>query len=458
MTVAVSTNASGPLSKSAPKVSTTMPGGRSANCSTPGPFCRLINVTPGIRPSGAKAFSGIERPLSIGASGLPCQAMPTRKVRAGNRLDQRSTRVGSAERYGISPAPCSGAQPRTNGTLINGRCRSKFGGCSPSGTMMAPQSRRCIRAPSRACTSRITLAPGHRSGEAGELDRVAETLLCVEQHPLARYVLPRPFRPIECSLTPLLCCSARFVFAPAIGERAEQQQQQPPVETMISIARAELECPVQTRQRLVQPLQLPKRLAAVVQRMRVVATDGQRPVIARQRLLKTIQLPQRDTAVVQRFGVVGPDRQCQVIARQRLLEALELPQYNAAVVERVSVFGPVRQRPIVARQRLVEALQLQKGNAAVVERLAIVGPDRQGSIVARQRLLEALAMPQYIAAAVERLGIVGSDRQRLVIAGQRFLEAAQFRQRIATIVERLGIVGPDRQRPLIACQSLLLAA
>src|SRR5271165_6870800 len=424
MTVAVSTNASGPLSKSAPKVSTTMPGGRSANCSTPGPFCRLINVTPGIRPSGAKAFSGIERPLSIGASGLPCQAMPTRKVRAGNRLDQRSTRVGSAERYGISPAPCSGAQPRTNGTLINGRCRSKFGGCSPSGTMMAPQSRRCIRAPSRACTSRITLAPGHRSGEAGELDRVAETLLCVEQHPLARYVLPRPFRPIECSLTPLLCCSARFVFAPAIGERAEQQQQQPPVETMISIARAELECPVLTRQRL----------------------------------LKTIQLPQRDTAVVQRFGVVGPDRQCQVIARQRLLEALELPQYNAAVVERVSVFGPVRQRPIVARQRLVEALQLQKGNAAVVERLAIVGPDRQGSIVARQRLLEALAMPQYIAAAVERLGIVGSDRQRLVIAGQRFLEAAQFRQRIATIVERLGIVGPDRQRPLIACQSLLLAA
>ena len=61
---AVSTNASGPASKSAPSVSTRIAGGRSESCSSPTPFCREMSLTPATSASGARA-SKRHRPGAI---------------------------------------------------------------------------------------------------------------------------------------------------------------------------------------------------------------------------------------------------------------------------------------------------------------------------------------------------------------------------------------------------------
>ena len=58
---AVSTKPSGPASKSSPSVSTRMPAGRSASCSTPSPTCSEISLTPGSRRAARKRRAATER-------------------------------------------------------------------------------------------------------------------------------------------------------------------------------------------------------------------------------------------------------------------------------------------------------------------------------------------------------------------------------------------------------------
>jgi hypothetical protein len=86
MIAAESRNASGPASKSAPSACTGMSRASGASCSTPSFFCRLISLTLGTLPNGAKARSGIERPLSIIATGFPCHTIPTQNGPAGSRF------------------------------------------------------------------------------------------------------------------------------------------------------------------------------------------------------------------------------------------------------------------------------------------------------------------------------------------------------------------------------------
>ena len=69
--------------------------------------------------------------------------------------------------------------------------------------------------------------------------------------------------------------------------------------------------------------------------LRIVGLVRDRLVVARQRVVEPLQLLQRKAAVVERLRLVGLHRQRAVVARQRLLEPLQLPQHIAAVVEGV---------------------------------------------------------------------------------------------------------------------------
>ena len=78
------------------------------NRSLPGPFCRLIRVTPGISPRGANISSGTDRHLSPLWMVLPCQAMPTRKVAvSASRSRQFWTSLGIATKVGNGAGMCS---------------------------------------------------------------------------------------------------------------------------------------------------------------------------------------------------------------------------------------------------------------------------------------------------------------------------------------------------------------
>ncbi len=94
---AVSRKESGPVSKSVPKVSSRMPGGRWASCASPEPFCRLKSRTPGIVDRVRNRASGKERPMSILAV-LPCQQMPILKPCGPMRRRHSSTRGRSTAR------------------------------------------------------------------------------------------------------------------------------------------------------------------------------------------------------------------------------------------------------------------------------------------------------------------------------------------------------------------------
>ena len=67
-------------------------------------------------------------------------------------------------------------------------------------------------------------------------------------------------------------------------------------------------------------------------------------IIARQRLLEPLELMQRNAAVVEGLRIVGFERERLVVARQRLVEPLQLLQRIAAVVEGIRIVGLERER------------------------------------------------------------------------------------------------------------------
>ena len=88
----------GPESKSSPSVSTFIPRGRPAICSSPKPFCSETSRTPASDASGAAAASGKERARSASGWGLPCQTMPILNPAAPIRSAHLAESAGSAAR------------------------------------------------------------------------------------------------------------------------------------------------------------------------------------------------------------------------------------------------------------------------------------------------------------------------------------------------------------------------
>lgn len=86
----------------APKATIACPAAGCKASSSPCPFCRLINVTPGTDQSGNKpARPGKERLLSFLCPELPFHINPTLSPAAGRRSRHCATRDGGACTYGM---------------------------------------------------------------------------------------------------------------------------------------------------------------------------------------------------------------------------------------------------------------------------------------------------------------------------------------------------------------------
>jgi hypothetical protein len=182
---------------------------------------------------------------------------------------------------------------------------------------------------------------GNERRIAHELQRVAETLLGVQQNGLTRERLcAEPLRGGEAAVLAGDIADQRacLVAAPAGAEIAERQ----------------------ARDRFDKP------------RLGEARPAAQRPLRAHHRLLRPVEPAQRHGAIGEKRGIRGRKRQRPVVGGERLGHAIEPQQRIAAIAERIEMIRIGGKRSVKARERLAGPAELQKRHAAAVEKLRVV--------------------------------------------------------------------------------------
>jgi hypothetical protein len=350
---AVSTNASGPASKSAPSVSTSIDGRRTESCSSPTPFCSEMSLTPATSASGAKAESGIERARSASGSGLPYDAdleasgadaaspqFPQRRL-GGEIGDRGRNRVEPCPECVRKAADCDLGVER----LIR---RRRIDEPHPGLRRQEPPH------PRRTGESRLDAGGGHERQIAKELDGVAETVIVEHQNALARPSRPPPgFEAGAEHLAKRLSPKpARLVSLESAIEVPERQHEA--AFARPSLATAERFGRLERRHRLGEAAETAQgqRPAAMGRRRR-----GRRrvcPAIGVERLLGTIELQKRVAEVDRRLGEIRAQRKRVASGFERLLEPAKLAQRSGAARPRVGVVRRERGRRFERAKRLVE--------------------------------------------------------------------------------------------------------
>ncbi len=122
-----------------------------------------------------------------------------------------------------------------------------------------------------------------------ELDGIAKALLAVEQDRLAGDIVrSAPERPRKSAL-PEFCdrsLAAPLIFDPSILEVAGDEARQALEKMRVGIVRPQRDRLIVTRQRLIEPLQVIQRNAAIGKRLGVIGPRGERQIVARQRFLE----------------------------------------------------------------------------------------------------------------------------------------------------------------------------
>ena len=260
---------------------------------------------------------------------------------------------------------------------------------------------------------------------AGELDRIAKTLLGVQQNGLSGDVIragPQRLHEIPLGAAMLLGLPPPFVLIEAAHKVAEQQAAQRLVIMSVGKIRPYGAHAFVTGQRLIEAPHILQSNAAIGERLEIIRPQRERTVVACERIIKSLERVQRIAAVVMRLGAVRHQRQRTIVVRQRVVEPLQGTQRTAAIDARVGKIRPQRERAVATRQRLLEPLQRVKRIAAVGMRLGEIGSQRKRAITARKRRLEALQLQQHGGAVGQRLDIIGPHGDRAVEARQGLFE------------------------------------
>ena len=212
---------------------------------------------------------------------------------------------------------------------------------------------------------------------AAKLNRIAKSLLGVQQHRLAcDVILTQPQRlrkhaPVGRHIGFL---PAPLIFSKAAGEIAPQQPHRRFVAMRNDIVRLQRERLRRTVQRLVIPIELFENFAAIAEHFGIEWPQRLQAVVARQRFGKPLEIMQRVAAIVDCVRIIRARGERQVVIRQRLGMPLHLVQNNAALGQQLRVSRPQRQRAAEIDQRFVMALEPRQRNTAVGQRLDKVRP------------------------------------------------------------------------------------
>ena len=161
-----------------------------------------------------------------------------------------------------------------------------------------------------------------------------------------------------------------------------------------------------------------------VERMRMMRLQPERLLVVRKRLLVVLEEPGGVAAVEQRIDVVALDRERLVVAGDRLLVALERQQGGGSVGDRLDMVGGERQRPVIARDRVLVTVEQAQRITAIAERLHVVGVERQRAVIGGDRIARAFEAIESGSETVVGVGGARMDLDRFGQEPQRLVQLA----------------------------------
>src|SRR6202011_351938 len=183
----------------------------------------------------------------------------------------------------------------------------------------------------------LAAAGGNQRQVAQELNRVAETLLGMQQDGLAVERLAAPLRLFEIARLQVADAPARLVFLPAGGEVAAQEVQHALAGERHAVAGIERTGAAEARERLVHAAHVLEREAEVEVRDGEARGERDRPAAGGLRFFRAADGAQRVGEIGMGLRVAGPQlgRAAEVFGR--FLEPALLAQRRAQVVVRLDV-------------------------------------------------------------------------------------------------------------------------
>ena len=206
-------------------------------------------------------------------------------------------------RYGALEGIVSSRVLNASGRLGRGHWKSKSGRGSPLAITCVVPARPVISSQSGSLDLHHDACVARRDQRhvTAELNGIAESLLAVEQDRLAGdIVLPKPER-----LRKFVRWDSRggslaapLIFDPSTLEVAGDEARQALEKMRVGMVRTQRNRSIVTRQRLIEPLQVVQRNAAIGQRLGPIRPRGKRGIVARQCLLEPSEFTQGDAALL----------------------------------------------------------------------------------------------------------------------------------------------------------------
>ena len=288
-----------------------------------------------------------------------------------------------------------------------------------------------MSAVSSLCTSSTILAPdaARQRHVARELDGVAQTLLGVQQHGLARQrILAEPQRPAAALLRRHAASPpARLVFLKASPIIAEREQRQRLAEMDVRVVLAQRVGLAVARDRLVVPVERGERAAALQPRSGMLGSGSKHPLVRIERGGVAAEIVQSEAAIVVRHRMAGHDRQRRIELGDGFLGHSQRGVGDAAIDPRLGMLRHARQHLAEFGERFFGATETQKRVGMLIEHGDVVGVERARLIEACERLVVAFERMQDLTeigpgAARARIDLDGGREQAM-----RFAHAAELR-------------------------------